>query len=71
MKKVAKIALIITTIVMCVMAYNRVSSSQQADIQQIQEMTVCRSNIDSARYTFHYNCIGKTNGSLVSKKCKE
>ena len=71
MKNVARIALVITTIITCVMAYNRVSSSQQVDIQQIQEITTCRSSVDSARYIVHYDCIGKTNGSLVFKKCKE
>ena len=70
MKKIAKIVLIITTIVTCVMAYNRVSSSQQANNQQILEYRICGTT-DSAHVILHAGCVGETDGSTAFKECKE
>ena len=72
MKKVAKVALITTTVVMCGMLYNRVSPSQQTSSHHIEQITTCGAG-DSATTILHYNCDGVENGTTTwkNKRCKK
>ena len=72
MKKIAKVILVITTIITCIMAYNRVSLSQQTSSHHIEQITTCGAG-DSATIIIHYNCDGEENGTATwkYKKCKK